>query len=120
MGLVLRRDDDVADVSVKAGSNDGIVEEGVVSMISPRCFIGRTYSIDDDVHGTVKADVPDERSATTATDRSLIANSRSIGRPDHGRIPQQSDADRQPRGGSRGAQHPHPGRGLATVAAASS
>ena len=67
MGLVLRRDDDVADVSVKAGSNDGIVEEGVVSMISPRCFIGRTYSIDDDVHGTVKADAPEERSAATAT-----------------------------------------------------
>jgi len=66
MGLALRRDDDVADVSVKAGSNDGMAEEGVV-IISSRCFIGRTCSIDDDVHGTVKADVPDERSATTAT-----------------------------------------------------
>ena len=66
MGLVLRRDDDVGGVVVNAGSN-GMVEEGVASIISSRCLIGRTSSIDDDVHGTVKADAPDERSATTAT-----------------------------------------------------
>jgi hypothetical protein len=69
MGLLLRRDDDVGGVVVNdAGFNDdGMDEEGVASIISSRCFIGRTYSIDDDEHGTVKADAPDERSATTAT-----------------------------------------------------
>ena len=42
MGLVLRRDDDVGGVVVNAGSNVGMDEEGVVSIISSRCFIGRT------------------------------------------------------------------------------
>jgi hypothetical protein len=43
MGLLLRRDDDVGGVViVNAGINVGMDEEGVVSIISSRCFIGRT------------------------------------------------------------------------------